>query len=70
VQFTGMAMVTRSVNKPGLYSSGIPAMPNADWRRGVVRFRQLDEMARRLKRLEERLKAEDLPPAAPDDPDA
>ncbi len=53
VHFTGMAMVTRSVTEPGVYSSGIPAMPNAKWRRSAVRFRQLDELARRLASLEE-----------------
>lgn len=53
VHFTGMAMVTRSVARPGVYSSGIPAMPNLDWRRNAARFRHLDEMARRLKRLEQ-----------------
>lgn len=55
VHFTGMAMVTRSFEQPGTYSSGIPAMPSADWRRNVARFRHLDEMAKRLRRLEERV---------------
>lgn len=52
VHFTGMAMVTRSFPEPGSYSSGIPAMPSADWRRNVARFKHLDELARRLKALE------------------
>lgn len=55
VHFTGMAMVTRSFEEPGVYSSGIPAMPSADWRRNVARFRHLDEMAKRLRRLEDRV---------------
>lgn len=55
VHFTGMAMVTRSFTEPGLYSSGVPAMPSAEWRRNAVRFRHLDELAKRLKNLEERL---------------
>jgi UDP-3-O-[3-hydroxymyristoyl] glucosamine N-acyltransferase len=55
VHFTGMAMVTRSFAEPGAYSSGIPAMPSADWRRNVARFRQLDAMAKRLRRLEEQM---------------
>jgi UDP-3-O-[3-hydroxymyristoyl] glucosamine N-acyltransferase len=55
VHFTGMAMVTRSFTEPGLYSSGIPAMPSTEWRRNAVRFRRLDELARRLKSLEEKL---------------
>ncbi len=52
VHFTGMAMVTRSFTEPGVYSSGIPAMPIADWRRNVVRFRHLDDLTRRVKQLE------------------
>jgi UDP-3-O-[3-hydroxymyristoyl] glucosamine N-acyltransferase len=55
VHFTGMAMVTRSFEAPGLYSSGIPAMANADWRRNVARFRHLDDLAKRLHRLEEQV---------------
>jgi len=54
VHFTGMAMVTRSFTEPGVYSSGIPAMPSVEWRRNVARFRHLDELARRLKGLEEK----------------
>lgn len=52
VHFTGMAMVTRSFLEPGSYSSGIPAMPNAEWRRNVARFKHLDDLTRRLKHLE------------------
>ncbi|MCB2262183.1 MAG: UDP-3-O-(3-hydroxymyristoyl)glucosamine N-acyltransferase [Candidatus Thiosymbion ectosymbiont of Robbea hypermnestra] len=55
VHFTGMTLVTRSFTEPGLYSGAIPAMPNAQWRRGIARFRHLDEIARRLKGLEEKL---------------
>lgn len=55
VHFTGMAMVTRSFPEPGVYSSGIPAMPSADWRRNVARFRHLDDLSRRLKQLEARV---------------
>lgn len=57
VHFTGMAMVTRSFEQAGVYSSGIPAMPSADWRRNVARFRHLDEMAKRLKQLEAQVAA-------------
>jgi UDP-3-O-[3-hydroxymyristoyl] glucosamine N-acyltransferase len=52
VHFTGMAMVTRSIAEPGVYSSGIPALPNPDWRRNAARFRHLDQIAKRLTRLE------------------
>lgn len=55
VQITGMSMVTRSLNAPGTYSSGLPAQTNRVWRRSVARFRQMDELARRLKVLEKML---------------
>ena len=55
VHFTGMAMVTRSFPEPGVYSSGIPAMPNAEWRKNAARFRHLDELTRRVKHLEAEL---------------
>ena len=50
--FTGMSMITGSINQPGVYSSGVPLMPTREWRRSAVRFRQLDDMARRLEKLE------------------
>ena len=52
VTFTGMAMVIGHVPESGVYSSGVPAMPTREWRRSAVRFRQLDDMARRLEKLE------------------
>jgi UDP-3-O-[3-hydroxymyristoyl] glucosamine N-acyltransferase len=52
VHFTGMAMVTKSCPDAGVYSSGIPAMPNADWRRNAARFKHLDELFKRVKQLE------------------
>ncbi len=55
VQLTGMTMVTRSLKEPGVYSSGTGVEPNRDWRRSVVRFRQLDDMAQRLRQIEKKL---------------
>ncbi len=40
VTLTGMTMVTGSIKESGTYSSGIPAMPSAKWRRAAVKFRQ------------------------------
>ncbi|MBB3103716.1 UDP-3-O-[3-hydroxymyristoyl] glucosamine N-acyltransferase [Azomonas macrocytogenes] len=57
VFFTGMTMVTRSISKPGAYSSGTGIQPAAEWRRSAARFHQLDDMARRLQQLEKRLAA-------------
>lgn len=51
---TGYSMVTRSLPGPGMYSSGLPAIPAADWRRTVARLRRLPSLERRLALLEGR----------------
>ena len=56
VEVTAMSMVTRSLRRPGSYSSGTPLMPRRNWRRNSVRLRHLDELARRLRRLERALR--------------
>ncbi|EKE69212.1 UDP-3-O-(3-hydroxymyristoyl)glucosamine N-acyltransferase [Gallaecimonas xiamenensis] len=56
---TGMSMVTKAITEPGVYSSGTPATPNREWRKSAARFRQLDEMHKRLKSLEEKLAAKE-----------
>ena len=55
--FTGRAMVTASIDEPGVYSSGLPATPNRRWRKSVARVQQLDEMARRIQALEREIEA-------------
>lgn len=55
VTITGRSMVTGSINKPGVYSSGTPLDENARWHRNSVRFKHLDELARRVKKLEQQL---------------
>ena len=55
VHFTGMAMVTKSVSAPGVYSSGTGLLPNGAWRKSSVRFKQLDEMAKRIQKLEKQV---------------
>lgn len=52
VIITGRGMVAKSIPKPGVYSSGIPLDENRKWRKNVARFKQLDEMAKALKKLE------------------
>lgn len=56
VQITGMSMITHSLKKQGVYSSGIPAEENDRWRRNTVRLRNLDDMARRIRELERTIK--------------
>ena len=52
LHFTGMAMVTKNMDEPGVYSSGIPVLPNREWRKNMVSLRQLSELSQRVKALE------------------
>ena len=52
VQVSAMSLVNKSITEPGTYSSGTGQMKIADWKRAIVRFQQLDSIARRLKDLE------------------
>jgi UDP-3-O-[3-hydroxymyristoyl] glucosamine N-acyltransferase len=52
---TACTLITHSIDKPGVYSSGTVQQENREWRKNAVRFTQLDEMARRLRALEKLL---------------
>jgi len=52
VHVTGGSIVLQSIREPGIYSSGTAIEPNRHWHRNYHRFKQLDEMARRLQNLE------------------
>ena len=51
VVITGMSMVSRSISKPGIYSSGMLLDDNKRWNKNAVRFKQLDELAKQVKKL-------------------
>ncbi|WP_062264744.1 UDP-3-O-(3-hydroxymyristoyl)glucosamine N-acyltransferase [Endozoicomonas arenosclerae] len=55
VHLSGMAMVTKSITQPGAYASGTGIMEAGEWRKNAVRFRKLDDIAKRLKQCERRL---------------
>lgn len=55
VHITATSFVSKSILKPGVYSSGTPLESNHQWRKNHVRMKQLDEMARRIKNLEKRM---------------
>lgn len=55
VTVTPMSLVTKSITEPGVYSSGTPLEPTEQWQKNFVRFKQLDDMARRLKQLEKQI---------------
>ena len=52
VYLTGKTMVTGSITKPGLYSGQLPFDEARRFRRNSARFQKLDELARRVARLE------------------
>ncbi len=55
VVVTGMGMVMRPINEPGIYSSGIPLQPNKTWRKTAALVMDIDKMNKRLKSLERKL---------------
>lgn len=55
VTVTAMSMVPGSIKESGVYSAGTPLEPKAEWQKNYVRFKQLDDMARRIKTLEKAL---------------
>ena len=59
VTITAMSLVTRSIDRPGEYSSGTPLEENRRWRRNAARIRHLDEIARRLAILEKEVSEKD-----------
>lgn len=56
VVITAMTLVSHSIRAPGVYSGSAPMDHAAKWRRNSVRFRQLDDLARRLQQLEQKMK--------------
>ncbi|MEX2495744.1 MAG: UDP-3-O-(3-hydroxymyristoyl)glucosamine N-acyltransferase [Woeseia sp.] len=48
----GATMVSRDIREPGFYTASFPAEKNRDWKRIVARFRRIEELARRVARLE------------------
>ena len=45
------SLVTHSLAGPGEYNSGTPLQPTRQWRRNAARFKQLDELARKISHL-------------------
>lgn len=56
VTVTGMSLVSSSIKNPGVYSSGTALSTNQQWRRNVARFRNLDQMHKKMVQLEKQIK--------------
>lgn len=52
VVITAMTGVSHSISEPGMYSSGIPALPNREWRRNAVTLKSIDKLVKRINSLE------------------
>ena len=56
VHINAMSLVISSINQSGSYSSSTPLDHVTGWRRNFIRFRDLDNMAKRINALEKRLR--------------
>ncbi len=52
VVVTGFGMITKSIDKPGMYSNVIPAEEVRQWRRIVGRLKRIESLATRISALE------------------
>lgn len=57
VHVSGVTAVTRSIRNAGVYTGTVPAMDHATWLKNFARLRHLDDMARRLRKMEKQLAA-------------
>lgn len=44
--------VPSSLSEAGVYASGVPVVPHGTWLKNMVHFRKLDELAKKVKRIE------------------
>ena len=52
---TARTLVTHSIHKAGVYSSGTTVDENANWRRNSVQFKRLNQSIQRLRRVEQKI---------------
>ncbi len=67
VVVTGKSMVSASIRKPGMYSGSLPVQEARKFRRNAARFAQLDELAKEVKRLGDKLGGKRSKPTRNDD---
>jgi UDP-3-O-[3-hydroxymyristoyl] glucosamine N-acyltransferase len=51
VVITAMTLVTKSITRPGVYSSGVPAQEHAVWNRNAARLRRLDKLIGKMRMI-------------------
>lgn len=57
VEISAYTAITKSIDKPGIYTGLFPFDTNAAWRRNAVQLRHLSDLAERLRALEKRFAA-------------
>lgn len=62
VTVSAMSMVTQTIDKPGLYSSGTLLQESSQWKRNVVTLGKLSGLSKRVKKLEQVLPNEPAEP--------
>lgn len=55
VHVSAMTKVTKSILEAGVYTGNVSAMPHQLWSKNMARFKQLDELTKKIKTLEKKL---------------
>jgi len=55
VTITGFSGVSNSIRQAGIYSGAMITVDNLTWRKNMVRLRHLDELAKRVRQLEDKI---------------
>ena len=56
VTLTATTSISHSIFEPGIYSAGLPAKPNREWRRNVARFHQIGKLIKQIEQLKKNVK--------------
>jgi UDP-3-O-[3-hydroxymyristoyl] glucosamine N-acyltransferase len=52
VVVSGKAVISKDITEPGVYAASFTAEPARQWSRKVARFRRLDQLVERVRKLE------------------
>ena len=57
VEISSFTLINKSIREPGSYTGIYPFSDNEEWRKNAVRLRHLDDLAKRIKQLEQEITA-------------
>ncbi len=57
VEISSFTLIGKSIREPGSYSGIFPFSSNEEWRKNAVHLRHLDDLAKRIKQLEQEIAA-------------